>query len=205
MKIPFILTAVIFSALGHANSISGFEDPILLSKVMSGKIVIQRLIDTDRESKLISRAYFNRVSPDAYQDLTVSYQKYPDLFEEVHSGKQTSADLANQIFTYWLDVFAKVGFLGKHVYPEGKHILVRSKGANAEARVRHTLTNYQDLLDVANQEIRLIPYENGFLVEDKVHVRARKVTMVTKPAKKKFVQFFMNYTEVLRNELQGGY
>jgi len=183
----------------------GFKDPLLLEKVMKGEIIIQDTISTPTEFRTIGRAFFKKVSPNAYLDLATNHPKYPDLFEEVKKGETLEINSSKTEFKYRLDILIEVGFLSEHVYPEGIQKLVRAEDAISESTVDNEITNYTQTIKFSRQHTRLIPYKDGMLVEDDVHFQLQKDSGLSGIIKQELKKFFTKYISRFRQELQGSY
>lgn len=186
-----------------ADAPAGFQDPNLLKAVMEGKIVRQDVVNSKLEYRTVLRSFFRKVSPEAYASLAVNYEKYPALFSEIKEARMTSANAERTVFTYWADMLVKVGFFSTHVYPEGRHTIYPAPDTKSEARIVHEIINYQEDLEKAVQTARLIPYQDGILVEDDVHVKLRKDSIYSGAVKEKISGQMMRMTETFRRELKG--
>jgi len=182
----------------------GFEDPKLLAKVMSGEIVSETLIDTKTEHQTIVRAYFNRVSSDAYIRLATNHHKYPSMFPEV-KGVPKSVKINENEFEYTLDVLIQTGPFSFHVYPDFLQVVTPAPDLVSESAIANDVTNYTDVLEFFRQRTRLIPWETGILVEDNLHAKIKKEYIQAAAVKKQILQTFLRYTETLRKELSGNY
>ncbi len=195
--------ALFFCALSSAaDAPKGFEDPALLEKVMKGEVVKTTVLENKLETKVILRAYSNKTSTDAYMDLAVNHAKYAALFDEIQDAKTVSVDKDRTTYDWWIDRIVGSGFLSFHVYPEGTQILTRAKDATSEATIENRMKNYKDQVVVGVQNTRLIPYENGILIEDTVYVKvveSAKGEMI----KSEIVKQFTRFLEVFRAELGG--
>ena len=89
----------------------GFQDSKIFSDVMSGSINNQTITNTDLEQQLYLRSYYNKVSPQAYAQLAISFEKYPDLFEEVESAETVSVNSAKNVFRYKMDIALSYGLI----------------------------------------------------------------------------------------------
>lgn len=186
-----------------ADPPKGFEDPALLAKVLNGQLVIEEKTSTAIEFRSVAKAFFKKVSTDSYVDLAINHMKYPDLFEEIKAGETLEISADKKTYRYRLDLFVEQGFLSLHLYPEGIQKIFRAPDTHSEARVENTITNYKEQINFANQVTRLIPYENGILVEDDVHFRLQKETPSSKIIKLKLREFFTKYVSRMRQALQG--
>lgn len=204
---PFVFLAGLAFADGRQQRdvIPGFEDPVLLEKVMSGQVVLEEKIATKKEFRTIIRAYFNKVSPEAYYKLATNHAKYPSMFEEVVEGATTSVSADALDLDYRLHLKVKVGMFEYDAYPEGHHKIIPAKDAISEARVVNEITNYEDQIKYSRQTTRLIPYQTGILIEDDVHFTLKSDSAAASLMKKKLKEFFTRYVSTLRKELQGAY
>jgi hypothetical protein len=201
----FVVAAFVQMSSNAADIPKGFEEPGLMDRLLAGKIVTKRIVDTQTESKVLVRSFYKKVSTDAYIELAVNYPKYADMFQEVREGKLLKVNAEKTQYDYKLHVVASVGIITKHVYPEFRHSIGRAKTTLGEARVENLLLNYKDQMEIGAQSTRLIPFQDGILVEDFAHVKARGNTASAKAAKRKFIEFFLSYTKIFRDELKGGY
>lgn len=192
-----ILTSITYGA----DYPKGFEDPALMEKVMGGDIVVERVLDTNQEGKMIARSYFDGVSSDAYLDLATQYEKYPTIFPMVKKGQTLNVNPEKTVFGYKLDILVVYGVFSKMIYPEMKHTLIRAKGTSDESHLKNELMNYKKDVEFATQSIRLIPFEKGILVEDTIHAKAKQSSPYANAAKKKLIEVFIDNTDKLRNAL----
>src|SRR5688572_27081780 len=82
----------LFSMAGLGAVGRGFEDPGLLDKVMKGDIVVEQVMSTKTEFKTSVRAFFKKVSPEAYTDLFTAHKKWIGLLSEIKDAKTLSAN-----------------------------------------------------------------------------------------------------------------
>lgn len=193
------------TAQDYADGPVGFEDPALLAKVMEGKIVMEDKVDTKVEFRTVAKAFFNRTAPEAYAALATNHPKYADLFTEVKKGETLKVSTDKTEFDYKLHLVFKVGPFSQDVYPEGHQKVTFGADATAEGRIDNEILNYKEEIKSATQVTRLIPYENGILVEDDVHVVLVKPSSQSGMIKKKLKEFFGQYVSTFRKELQGQY
>lgn len=207
MKIQINLFVFLFAVASigafAADPPKGFEDPALLAKVMSGKIVDQVQIDTKTEYKVVLRAYFAKTSPEAYAGIATNHPKYPSMFEEIQSAETTKVNAQRTDFEYKMTVLVQYGPFQLQVHPTGRQVFTPGADPRAEGAVAHNITNYQDVLEIASQGTRLIPYDNGMLVEDSIHVKVRKDYPPAQAAaiKTQLKKTFTRFLEVFRREL----
>lgn len=195
--------ALFLSAVSLADTPKGFEDPAMLEKIMKGTIVKTTVVDTKMESKIVLKAYSNKTSTDAYIDLAINHAKYPALFPEFQDAKTTKVSEDKTEYNYWSDLIIQHGFLSLHVNPEGVQKITRAKETAGEAFVEHTLTNYKDLIEVGSQNTRLVPYDNGILIEDTVYVKVKQSGGQATMIKQKMVEQFTRFIQGFRKELGG--
>lgn len=180
----------------------GFEDPALLARVMKGEIVYTTLVDTKLETKAVVKAYFAGVEPSEYYALTFDYGGYPKIFDEVKHGKLVKADYAAGTYDYQLEVETKVGLITMQDTALGRHTAKPAADPAQESLLHNQLLNFEEYVKSGLQNVRLIPYQGGILVEDTVHFQMKKSDMQTQMAKKKLVEFFSSYTRKIRDVLQ---
>ncbi len=202
-RIGLILSVATSLTFAMSEPPEGFKDPKVLAGVMAGELITTTEIEAPYEGQKVVRSFFKKVSKDMYLALLVDYPKYPDIFPEVLEGKVLSVNPAKTEYDYWLKVLVKVGMMSQNVFPEGRHTINRGADLVSEATAMNVLNNYKENISIADQKIRLIPWEGGILVEDRVHVKAAKQDAMAKIAKQKFMEFFGSYTEKFRKELQG--
>jgi len=190
---------------GRVTDIPGFEDPKLLARVMSGEIVLEEKVSTKTEFRSIVKAFFNKVSPDAYTKLATNHPKYPSLFSEIKEAKTVSVSTDQLNLDYWLHLKVPIGPFFYDAYPEGHHTIVSAPDAQSEAKLLNEVTNYKDQIKFAKQTTRLIPYKTGILVEDDIHFLLTKESAFSGTIKKKFKEFFTRFVSTMRKELQGSY
>lgn len=198
--IPFLFVCAL--PLFAANPPAGFEDAALLKDVMAGKIILKDLVDSNIEFKTVAKAYFYRVTPDHYLGLAVDHPRYSKLFEEVKEGKTTKVSDDKSVFDYWLHLSINVGIFDYDAYPEGRQRLFVADETNPEFRIANEITNYKDQLKFATQNTRLIPWEDGFLVEDTVNAVLVKPSSFSGMIKKELKKFFSKYVTTFRKELK---
>lgn len=198
-------SVLFLSQVTLADPIQGFEDPNALAKIMNGEILVTDAVETKVEFRSFVRAYFNKVSPDAYIDVLTNHEMWSELIPEVKEGKTTNVNADKTVFDWWLHMKIKYGFLTFNVYPEGQQTVYRAVDTKSEAKVRNVITSHQDYIKEATQTTRLIPYQNGFLVEDNIHVVIHKPSNQADTIKKELKKTFVNLIGSIREELQGDY
>ncbi len=197
----FVLMAVpAFSAPSR-----GFEDPVLLDKVMKGNIVVEQVMATKTEFKSAVRAFFNKVSPEAYTDLFTSHKQWIGLIPEIKDAKTLSASPDKLTFTYWLKMTIKYAIFTFDLEPEGKQTVTPGKDAISEWTIHNEITNYKDNLTVAEENVRLIPHQGGILVEDNIHVILAKESNQATTAKKEIEKKWISLLTAARTKLGGNY
>jgi len=204
MKVCLWMT--LFSACVGAFAVElpkGFEDAKLMEKVLAGKIVVEEVANTKLEYRVYLRSFFKKVSPDAFAALAVDYAKYPDLFEEILRTKTLAVSEDKTQYTYWADILIPYGIFEFHAYPEGKHTLKMAKDAISESIVVHEITNYKETLAQGMQSTRLIPYADGMLVEDDIHIKLVKDNAQSAAIKKQVIKQFSRMMETFRTALSG--
>lgn len=197
-----VLAFAVFASLSMAVP-AGFEDPALYEKVMGGQIVRTSLIDTKIETKMVIRAYFDKVSTDAFFNLVTNYPKYPSLFEEVTAGRLKSTENEKSILNYELDLDVQVGLMHFNETAVCRHEWKPGADQQSESVLQNRLNNFQEYVQFTTQSTRVIPWENGILIEDTVHLKLKKADMAGNMAKKKLVEFLGKYLVALKAELQG--
>lgn len=202
-----LLAALVVYSSAFANypdpGPAGFEDPALLAKVMGGEIVVKDLVDTKTEFRTVAKAYFNRVTPEAYWQLSSNFVHYPKMFSEVKEGKALEVSVDKLAVDWWLHLKIKVGFISQDFYPEGSQEFLPGLHATSEARVANRITNLQEYLKSGKQTTRLIPFDNGILVEDDIHAVLQDGVTGSALVKKELRKFFLKYISTFRKELQG--
>jgi len=181
----------------------GFEDPSLYTNVMGGKIVFVDKLDTKVAFQTVGKAFFPHTSPEAYAALAVNHPKYSSMFENVKEGKTIKVSDNKLEYDYALKLLVQVGFITQEATPEGHQILIPGADAISEYRIQNVITNYQDEIKKATQVTRIIPHDNGVLVEDDVYVEMHKAGAQTNIMKKKLKEFFSKYIVAFRKELTG--
>jgi hypothetical protein len=194
------------AAASPAAPIPGFENPQILERVMGGEIVKEEKISTAVEVQTIMRAFFNKVSPDAYVGLATDHPKYVELFPDlIKEAKTTKVNADHTEWDYWMDILYTMGIFQTHVYPEGHQIYRKAPDAASEATLLHNITNYQDYIKSATQTTRLIPYKTGMLVHDDIHLVMKKESSHTAMIKEQIAKQFERYISTFREHLQGSY
>lgn len=193
-----VLLGVFVSSFGFAR---GFEDPVVLDKVMKGNIVVEQVMSTKTEFKTAVRAFFKKTSPDAYVDLFTSHKKWIGMLPEIKDAKTNSVNATMTEFTYWLALKIKYSLFTFDIYPEGKQTVTRGKDALAEWKVLNEITNYKDQLSLAEENLRLIPHQGGILVEDNIHVVLVKASSQATTAKKEIEKKWIDLIGAFRKEL----
>lgn len=204
-RIRLGVSLFVFASVAFADVPKGFEDPVLLDKVMKGNIVTEQVMATKVEFKSVIRAFFKKTSPNAYVDLFTSHKKWIGLVKEIIDAKTTGANAAKTEFTYWLKLKIKYGIFTFNIEPEGKQTIAAAADAISEWKVRNEITNYKDQLKVAEEGIRLIPYQGGILVEDNIHVILEKESSQASTAKKEIEKKWTELIGAFRDELGGNY
>ena len=200
-RILAVAVLVYLPVVAKADAPPGFAD--VMDQVMQGDIVLQETVNTSTEFEDVFRAYFNKVTPDAYAALIVDYPKYPDMFDEIKEAHQISVNADRTVFTYGLKMVVAVGPFHQTITPEGRHTLTIN--ASGESHVLNEITNYQNYLNYATESTRLIPYQNGMLVEDTVHASLKSSNAAAGFVKKQLQNMFKGYLAAFRDHLQGNY
>ena len=197
-----------FSVLSLGASVPpGFEQPGLVDQLVSGNIVVKKLVDTNVEVHSVSYAYFHKTSPEAYAEAIAKHETYKDLFApDVKEGKtlrmsRVGNDMLND---YMLTVVVKMGIISKTFLTEFKQDIKLADAPNEESTVNEVLTNYQDYVPFSKHHTRLVPYANGFLVSDEVHFKIAPSASTGGVFKSKlnavFGKYLKTFREVLRAE-----
>lgn len=206
MKIQnvFISAMSVFLAVSQISMAErdpeGF-DPETLAKVLSGEIVLQQVVSSPVELRTMIRAYFDRVSGDAYIRLATDHPKWAQLFQEVKEGKTTLVNETKTYFEYALSMVVKYGPYTIPLHPTGKQNITYAPDAVSESKIINELTNYKDYIEFIIQKTRLIPYQTGILVEDDVHLKVKN--QVPQAVKTELANFFNRYVETFRKALGG--
>ncbi len=187
----------------HQAPPAGFEDPVLFAKLLKGNVVVEQLPSTKTEFRSVIRAYFNRVSPDAYADLYTSHKKWIGLLAEIKDAKTLSSNNEKTELSYWLKMKIWYTVLSFEIEPVGKQNIVAGKDAISEWTLKNEITNYKDSLTLAEESIRLIPYEGGILVEDNVHVVLAAETAFANTVRKEIEKKWSQLIGAFRKSLGG--
>ncbi|MBI4404941.1 MAG: hypothetical protein HY537_12305 [Deltaproteobacteria bacterium] len=182
----------------------GFDEETL-GKVMAGQIVTKELVGTKNEFRHVIRAYFNKVSSDAYIGLATDHPRYATLFPEVKEGKTLKVNDTRTEFDFWLHLDLQYGPYTIPMYPELHQTVFRAPDQLSEARIQSELSNYKDEMDFGMQKTRLIPYETGMLVEEDIHFKAKEAIPTASLVKQELLKFYSRYVDTFRRVLQGGY
>jgi hypothetical protein len=196
----------VISVVGFALcsvGLAGFEDPVLLGKVMKGSIEVEQVMATKTEFRNSVRAFFNRVSPDAYADLAMSHKDWIGLMPEIVDAKTTGANAGPTEVTYWLHLKIKYAVFNFDVYPEGKQTVTAGPDAVSEWTIHNEITNYKDDVNLVEEDVRLIPHQGGILVEDNLHVVLAKESPQASLAKKEIEKKWVALLSALRTKLGG--
>jgi len=196
------LMSVLSSWVMAADFPKGFEKPGLIEKLKAGEVVYEEVKSTQTAYTGIHRAYFYKVSPEAYVAEVTQHKKYPDHFTEILQGETTKIE-KDHSWNYWLEMVVKVGIFSFKVYPELHHVFTPGKDAISEAVLLNELTNYGEHVKTATQTSRLIPYEGGMLIEDTINVEVKTANSQSGTIKKQVKDFFGKYIKVFRKVLKG--
>lgn len=200
-----LATCVLFAAAqtALADPPAGF-DAETLKQVMSGKIVGEVKTDTANEYRLVNRAYFHKVSTDAFLDLAVDHAKYPSMFSpEVQDARTLTVNEDKTVYTYTMDLEVTMGLFTFYLHPEAKHTLKRAADPTAEAHLLNELTSHKEQVELLVQNTRLIPHESGILVEEDLHLKMKPGTVQGSSIKNYLKKFFARYVDTFRKELKG--
>src|SRR4051812_2168801 len=92
-NLVFIFCFSLVASVGTAEpGPTGFEDPVLLGKVMKGDIVVNQVSATKTDLKSVVRFYFNKVSPEAFVVFFTSHKRWIGLIPEIKDAKTLSAN-----------------------------------------------------------------------------------------------------------------
>lgn len=203
-----LICLVIFIAtvgIARAEPPEGFEDPVLLQKVMAGEVVVQDVLSTKVEFRTFSRSFFDEVSPKEYVDLVTDHPKWPMFVPEIKEGKTTKVNEDRTQFEFWLHVVAQFGLFTYDLYPEISQTIYWANDEVNESRIYSLLLNGQEDVKLGEVTTRLIPYETGILVEDNIHVVLVKESGYSSLIKKEATKKIVAMTKRIREILQGDY
>lgn len=179
----------------------GFTETVL-EQVATGKIVAEVRKDTEDEFHAFHRAYYHKVSPDSFLKLAINHPKYAALFEEVEDARtlESNSDLTE--LTYAMDLKIKVGFISFFLNGKGRHTVSYPETAEDEGQVFNELLNYKDKVLKLTQNIRLVPYKEGMLVEQELVLKMHPDASSKKTIKDYLKKFLTRYLNTFRTELE---
>ncbi|MCB0404220.1 MAG: hypothetical protein KDD51_05495 [Bdellovibrionales bacterium] len=193
---------VSFAQTAFAASIpEGFTESVL-EQVAEGKIVADVRKDTENEFHAFHRAYYHKVSADSFLKLAINHPKYAALFDEVEDARtlESNSDLTE--LTYAMDLKVKVGFISFYLNGKGRHKVRYPENAEDEGQVLNELLNYKDKVTKLTQNIRLVPYKEGMLVEQELVLKMHPDASSKKAIKDYLKNFLMRYLSTFRTELE---
>lgn len=200
----FGLLCLLFSFTQHSygdDIPSGFTEAVL-EQVMAGKIVPDVKKDTTNEFHAFHRAFYKGVTVDSYIKLAINHPKYASLFEEVEDARTLEANTALTLLTYAMDLKIKVGFISFFLNGKGRHTVKYPETAEGEGQVHNELLNYKDKVKLLTQNIRLVPYEDGILVEQEIDLEMQPDASSKETIKNYLKNFLTRFMSTFRAELQ---
>lgn len=196
----FLFSTVVFAG----DPPKGFEDAAALEQMLAGKVFITTLKDTATEQHTVIRSFFKKVSPEAYVGLATDHVQYPRLFpQDIRAAKTLKVNDAKTEFDYMLRIVTKIGPLEKKFDATLHQVVTPAPDAISETKVFQSVTNYKDMILSSAHSTRLIPWEDGLLVEDDIQYLIDKSATTGGALKKKLNAVFNSYTTIFRKELKG--
>ena len=200
-----ILLPVAFT-LGEALP-KGFEkEGYIGSLKTSKKADTAQPVNTASELIQISRTYMSGVKAENYVGLVTNHRKYGILFKEgsprITNGVTTAVNKEKTEFEYALHVEVDSPFGGSPYEIDAigtqKVTYPRKKGGEIVINNDVKRTEY---VSYSNQTTRVIPWEKGILIEDRVQIVLKTQTTTASAIKKQLGILFNRFLDTFREEL----
>jgi hypothetical protein len=194
------LTQTLFAA--STKPPLGFEDSTVFNKVIAGDIVKVVEKDTASEYILKIRAYFNKKgskldSSDLIK-LVTNHKKYEELFpEEIKRASTISVSADKKSFKYLL-IFNSTGL---SVRVDGDQKITYAKDATSEALIDNDISSFKNLFKSVSEKTRIIPYNDGLLVEDVINMQIISSGIMANKVKTKLTDNLNKFVTKFREEL----
>lgn len=180
----------------------GFEDASIFNKVIAGDIVKIVEKDTTKEYVLRIRAFFkkNKAVLDSSDliKLVTNHKKYEELFpEEIKRASTLSTSTDKKNFKYLL-IFNGTGL---SVRVEGEQKIEYAKDATSEAFIHNDINSFKNLFKSVTEKTRIIPYDDGLLIEDVIEMQIISPGIVANKVKTKLTDNLNKFVSKFREEL----
>lgn len=182
----------------------GFREPHIRNTIFSRLVHVTKEIDTNQEGKFVFRTYFPNTTVNKFLAPAFDYENYPKYFPCVTKGEELAANTDRSELEYQLEIKVSVKILGKDVHikpihPHGRHRIVREGN---ETILHNEILNTESDFEFITQKMRIIPYGNGVLVEDTVHAKTKKSSMMAGLVKKLLIKQLSAIAEGYRAHLE---
>lgn len=167
-----VVCLVAFSALPGAAG-PDFE-PEVLARVRRGEVVVDNLVDSNKEFRIRFRAFFPKGTPEGFVRLVTNHDRFPQWIPEVQSAETLAVEEDGTVFSYRADVFIDLGLIQETLAPAGTQRIRWPEAPGGETHLRNTLTNYTHLLQAGEERTRLVPFQGGFLSDTTVEAVLRQ-------------------------------
>ena len=191
---------------GASDLPKGFEKPGFIEELKTGKVIMETPVSSSTELIQIVRAYFKSVNTEHYIELAINHEKYGLMFKDgsprIKSASTVNVNPEKTEYEYALLVEAD-GPLNSvfEVKATGKQTVFRAESELLESKIENILTSHKDKFIRATQDTRIIPFEDGLLVEDRFQIILKQISSTTTILKKQLGVLFSRFPDAFRKEL----
>lgn len=201
--------SIILLPLAWGGRPTGFEQPGILETLKTGKTVIETPVSTATELVQVTKAYFKDTKAEDYVHLVTNHKKYELMFKDgsprIMKADTLSVNKEKTEYQYKLLVVVDGPFGVIYEFePQGRQLVLDDLHSSGETKIDNTLTNYKEQLTHASQTTRIIPYDEGLLIEDRLHIILKQQTQSSAAMKKQLGILSARFLEAFRKELGAG-
>jgi hypothetical protein len=172
-RVLAVVCLVAFFAVPLAVAGPDFE-PEVLARVRRGEVVVDNLVQSNKEFRIRFRAFFPKGTPEGFVRLVTDHGRFPRWIPEVRSAETLAVEEDGTVFSYRADVFIDLGLIQETLAPEGTQRVRWPDAPGGETHLRNTLTNYTSSLQFGEERTRLVPFQGGFLSDTTVEAVLRQ-------------------------------
>ena len=197
---PSLLCMILafFSLSVTATELSrDFSDPSTFDAVLNGEIIVEDQLDTGTVFLSVVRAYFFRTHPREYVELITDHPRWPELVKDFREGRTLDSNPEGTLFDWWLSMRVQFGLFHYEFFPTGRQTVKERLG---ETTV-HNLLDGGEMVKIAEQRTRLVPYQGGMLLEDEIRVEIESPSPFASAAKREVKNRLVEMTRGARSVL----
>jgi hypothetical protein len=117
-RVLAVVCLVAFSAVPLAVAGPDFE-PEVLARVQRGLVVVDNLVQSNKEFRIRFRAFFPKGTPEGFVRLVTDHRRFPRWIPQVRSADTLAVEEDGTVFPYLADVFIDLGLIQETLAPEG--------------------------------------------------------------------------------------